>query len=245
MTVDNPVMTASQGRPTRGGSVLASPAQATVAMTSMHADTWQRLAGRGRGMATPSRVVETNGIGRDNSEAWPSPQLPSLNLAKAGSCHPLSSTPCRGPVLTGEGTKPGCEDVYTLPRELCSLAPSPPPLCSGGGRAESCRPGSPFGLGLVWSMGGGTRGDQRVRGAARVFRLPAFPPPSCSHRTPSGSGSCPGGPGLCTLLIPPLPLAPQPRVKVLPAGAICLTTPWLASLSLLCLSPFPAPISSG
>lgn len=100
MTLDNPVMTASQGRPTREVSVLDSPAQATLAMTSVHADIWQRLAGRGRGMATPSRVVETNGIGRDNSKAWLRPQLPSLSLAKAGLCHPLSSTPCRGPVLT-------------------------------------------------------------------------------------------------------------------------------------------------
>lgn len=72
MTLDNPVMTASQGHPTREGSVLANPAQATLFMTSVHSDMWQRLARRGRGMATPSGVVATNGVGRVNSKAKPS-----------------------------------------------------------------------------------------------------------------------------------------------------------------------------
>lgn len=132
------------------------------------------------------------------------------------------------------------------PSRLCFLVPSPPPLCSGGSRADSCRPGSPFRLGLVWSMGGGTRGRSEGEGNSQGIPSPCVPSTlPLPQDGPSGSGSCLGGPGLCTPLIPPPSFGPAARVKVLPAGANCLTTPWLASLLLPCLSPFPAFISSG
>lgn len=218
-------MTASQGHPTREGSVLASPARATLAMMPVHAAMGQRLAGRGRGLAMPGRVVVTNGIGGDNSQAWPTPQLPSLTLAKAGSCHPLSSTPCRGPVLTalvGPRGKPGPEDVDTLSREpvlgSVSWPSSPPPLCSGGSRADSCRPGSPFRLGLVWSRGGGARGRSEGEGNSQGILPPCVPSTLPLPQVgPPGSGFCLRGPGLWTLPIPPPPFGPAARGE----GASC------------------------
>ena len=90
------------------GGVLASPAQATSAGTSGRSDMWQRPAGGDRGMAMPSRVVETGGITRVSSKAWfMSPHWPQ--------------TPCPGLVLRAlmghRGRHPArSEDVCTLLR---------------------------------------------------------------------------------------------------------------------------------
>lgn len=124
MTLDNPVITASQGRPTREGSVLASPAQATLFMTSVHSDMWQQLARRGRGMATPSGGGGWRAMAWAGSTARPSPQLPSLNPAKAGS-YPLPHAVVQSLQLgwvTGKGIKPGTADAYTLPREPARIS---------------------------------------------------------------------------------------------------------------------------
>lgn len=119
VTWDHPAMGTFQGGPTWKGGALSSPAQATFAVTSVHSDTWQGPAAGGRAMAVPSRVVVTSGIVMANGKAWLSPYLPSLRRAKVAPAGPRPHAVVQCLQLwwvTGKGTEPGTEDVYTFPR---------------------------------------------------------------------------------------------------------------------------------